>query len=75
MKNTPLKIKYFVLGLCLLLFIGLDLGVGKKFIDFVTNNSLNLTGYLFLIHLSVFDFLVIASIPFFGLLYSSVKGN
>lgn len=73
MNKIPSKIKYQVYGICGLIFIVLNFGLGVKLQIALTENLQKLTDYFFGISTNTLDYLVFASIPFFGMLYNSTR--
>ncbi|WP_439133092.1 hypothetical protein [Polaribacter sp.] len=73
MNKTPDKIKYLIYGLCGLIFITLNFGLGAKLQIRLTENLQKLTDYYFGISTNTLDYLVFASFPFFGMIYNSTR--
>lgn len=73
MNKTPTKIKYIIYGLCGLIFIVLNLGLGAKLQIGLTENLQKLTDYYFGISTNTLDYLTLASIPFFGMIYNATR--
>ncbi|WP_203258123.1 hypothetical protein [Hyunsoonleella ulvae] len=73
MDKTPNKIKYLIYGLCGLIFIALNFGLGAKIQIELTENLQKLTDYFFGISTNTLDYLLFASIPFFGMIYNSTR--
>ena len=73
LNKIPNKIKYLIYGLCGLIFIILNLGFGAKLQIGITENLQKLTDYYFGVSTNTLDYLTLASIPFFGMLYNSTR--
>ena len=73
LNKTPDKIKYLIYGFCGLIFIALNLGVGAKLHIGLFENLQKLTNYYFGISTNSLDYLILASFPFFGMLYNSTR--
>lgn len=73
MNKIPSKIKYLIFGLCGLIFISLNFGLGAKLQIGLTENLQKLTDYYFGISTNKLDYLVFASFPYFGMIYNSTR--
>ncbi|MFI1770182.1 hypothetical protein [Thalassobellus citreus] len=73
MNKIPSKIKYLIYGLCGLIFITLNFGLGAKLQIGLTENLQKLTNYFFGISTNTLDYLVFASFPFFGMIFNSTR--
>ncbi len=73
MNKIPSKIKYLIYGICGLIFIVLNFGLGAKLQIGLTENLQKLTDYFFGISTNTLDYLVFASFPFFGMIYNSTR--
>tara|TARA_R110002126_G_scaffold135988_1_gene280477 strand:+ start:502 stop:945 length:444 start_codon:yes stop_codon:yes gene_type:complete len=73
LNKIPSKIKYLIYGLCGLIFIALNFGIGAKLHIELIENLQKLTNYYFGISTNTLDYLTLASFPFFGMLYNSTR--
>lgn len=73
MKKIPTKIKYLVYGISLLTFIGLYSGFGIRLMIGVANKLLPITDYFFAFSSTRLDYLILSSIPIFGLFFNSTR--
>jgi len=73
LNKVPSKIKYLIYGLCGLIFIALNFGIGAKLQVGLIENLQKLTDYFFGISTNTLDYLALASIPFFGMIYNSTR--
>ena len=73
MSKIPKKIKIIILVFCGLIFLVLNFGFGARLQLLLTENLVKLTDYFFGISTNTLDYSVIATIPFFGLLYNSTR--
>ncbi|AXT59271.1 hypothetical protein D1816_02540 [Aquimarina sp. AD10] len=73
LNKTPRKIKLWIYGLCGLIFIALNFGFGAKLQIGLTENLQKLTDYFFGISTNMLDYLALATIPLFGMIYNSTR--
>jgi Na+/H+-dicarboxylate symporter len=73
LNRIPSEIKYLIYGLCGIIFITLNFGLGAKLLVGLTENLQKLTDYYFGISTNTFDYLTLASIPFFGMLFNATR--
>ena len=73
MNKIPNNIKYLIYGLCGVIFITLNFGLGAKLQIGLTEILQKLTDYFFGISTNTLDYLVFASFPFFGMIYNSTR--
>ncbi len=73
MNKIPKKIKVIIFGFCALIFLVLNFGFGSKLQLLLTENLVKLTDYYFGISTNSLDYIAIATIPFFGMLYNSTR--
>lgn len=75
MNKIPSKIKYLIYGLCGLIFIVLNFGLGARLQIELIENLQKLTDYFFGISTNTLDYLIFATIPFFGMIYNSTRNE
>ena len=73
MKNIPTNIKYIVYGISCLTFFSLSFYLAPILVSKMIKLLSKLTSYYFGISTSFLDYLLIASIPVFGLFYNSTR--
>ncbi|MFD2564896.1 hypothetical protein [Aquimarina rubra] len=62
-----------IYGLCVLIFIALNFGVGAKLQIVLTENIQRFTDYFFGISTNTLDYLALSTVPFFGMIYNSTR--
>lgn len=75
LNKLPDKINYLIFGLCVLIFIALNLGLGAKIQFEVIEILQKKTDCFFRISIDTLDYLFLAVIPFFGMIYNSMRNS
>ncbi|WP_299115947.1 hypothetical protein [uncultured Winogradskyella sp.] len=73
MNKIPKNLKYLIFGISLLTFIGLYSGFGIRLMVGISNKLLPITNYFFAFSSTRFDYLILSTIPIFGMLYNSTR--
>jgi hypothetical protein len=73
LNKIATQIKYLIYGLCGLIFLALNFGIGAKLHIGLIENLQKLTDYHFGISTNTLDYLTLASFPIFGMLYNSTR--
>ncbi len=73
LNKIPNNIKYLIYGLCGLIFVLLNFGLGAKIHIGLTEFIQNTTNYFFGFSSNTTDYLIIASIPAIGILLNSKR--
>ncbi|WP_299436349.1 hypothetical protein [uncultured Maribacter sp.] len=73
MNKIPSKIKYLIYGLCGLIFLTLNFGVGAKLQIGLTESIQKFTDYFFGISTNTLDYIALSTIPLFGMIYNSTR--
>ena len=73
LQNLPKTFKYSILTICSLTFLTLNFGIGPHLLIKIITLLHHFTHYYFLLHLNTVDYLLVAFIPFFAMMYSSKR--
>jgi len=73
LNTIPSQIKYWVYGLCGLIFLLLNFGIGAKLQITLTENLQKVTDHFYGISTNTLDYLLFATIPVIGMIYNSTR--